>query len=72
MSILEELSVAGGVLTQSELHVMLTRARRYQDMPLHERAAALEDISNTLLGLRSRCAVGSLDTRRLAMLSEAC
>jgi hypothetical protein len=59
VSILEELSMAGGMLTQSDLHVMLTRARRYRDMPLPERAATLEDIRSTLLGLRSRCSSGS-------------
>jgi hypothetical protein len=55
VSILEELSMAGGLLTQSELHGMLTRAKRYRDMPLPERAATLEDIRTTLLGLRARC-----------------
>lgn len=58
VSILEELSMAGGLLTQSELHAMLTRAKRYRDMPLPERAATLEDIRRTLLGLRTRCESG--------------
>ena len=51
--------MAGGLLTQSELHTMLTRAKRYRDMPLPERAATLEDIRRTLLGLRARCASSS-------------
>ena len=59
VSILEELSMAGGLLTQSELHGMLTRAKRYRDMPLPERAATLEEIRTTLLGLRARCATGN-------------
>jgi hypothetical protein len=59
VSILEELSMAGGLLTQSELHGMLTRAKRYRDMPLPERAATLEEIRTTLLSLRARCATGS-------------
>lgn len=46
--------MAGGPFTQSELHAMLTWARRYQELPARERFAALDDIRRTLQGA-TRC-----------------
>lgn len=58
---LEQLSMAGGAFTHSELHAMLSQARRYREMPLPERAATLDGIRSTLLGVRSRCTPGHVD-----------